>query len=335
MTKVKQFLTGVAALAVSAAVVGGALADEITLKASHQWPGGKGDVRDEMVQIIKREVEAAGVGINIRVYPGKSLFKPKEQWEAMTKGQLDISAFPLDYASGKHPQFSATLMPGLVKNHDHAKRLNDSPFMDDIKKIINDAGVVVISDAWLAGAFASNKACILDPADAKGQVLRAAGPAFEQMLVAAGASINAMPSSEIYTALQTGVLDGANTSSGSFVSYRIYEQVKCLTEPGANALWFMYEPILMSKMSWDKLDAAQQAALLAAGEKAEEFFFDAAKGLDGKLVDTYKEAGVEVVSMSKEQHAAWVATAKDSSYKIFSENVPGGKELIEKALAVE
>jgi TRAP-type C4-dicarboxylate transport system substrate-binding protein len=176
---------------------------------------------------------------------------------------------------------------------------------------------------------------MLDPGDALVKVVRAGGRAFEQMLVAAGASINAMPSSEIYTALQTGVLDGANTSSGSFVSYRIYEQVKCLTEPGANALWFMYEPILMSKMSWDKLDAAQQAALLAAGEKAEEFFFDAAKGLDGKLVDTYKEAGVEVVSMSKEQHAAWVATAKDSSYKIFSENVPGGKELIEKALAVE
>ncbi len=335
MTNVKRLLTGIAALAVGAAVAGSALAGEITLRASHQWPGGKGDVRDEMVQIIKREAEAAGVGIKIQVYPGKSLFKPKQQWEAMTKGQLDISAFPLDYASGKHPQFSATLMPGLVKNHDHAKRLNDSPFMDDIKKIINDAGVVVISDAWLAGAFASNKKCILDPADAKGQVLRAAGPAFEQMLAAAGASINAMPSSELYTALQTGVLDGANTSSGSFVSYRIYEQVKCLTEPGANALWFMYEPILMSQKSWDKLDGKQQAALKAAGEKAEAFFFGAAKGLDSKLVDTYKKAGVKVVSMSKEQHAAWVAMAKASSYKIFSEKVPGGKELIEKALAVE
>ncbi len=86
MTKMKRLLTGIAALAVSAAVAGGALAGEITLKASHQWPGGKGDVRDEMVQIIKREAEAAGVGITIRVYPGKSLFKPKEQWEAMTKG---------------------------------------------------------------------------------------------------------------------------------------------------------------------------------------------------------------------------------------------------------
>ena len=322
-------LTGLTALSA------GAIAGDVKLKASHQWPGGKGDVRDEMVQIVKREAEAANVGLTIQVYPGKSLFKPKQQWDAMVKGQLDISAFPLDYASGKHPQFSATLMPGLVKNHDHAKRLNDSPFMDDVKKIIDEAGIVVLSDAWLAGGFASKEQCILDPADARGQVLRAAGPAFEQMLVEAGASINAMPSSEIYSGLQTGVLDGANTSSGSFVSYRIYEQVKCLTEPGDYALWFMYEPILMSKKAFEGLSQAQQEALMTAGRKAEDFFFDAAKGLDRKLVEAYRKNGVEVVSMTKEQHAAWLEVAQQSSYKNFSEKVPGGKELIEKALAVD
>jgi len=306
-----------------------------TLKASHQWPGGKGDVRDEMVQIIAREVGNADVDLDIKVYPGKSLFKPKEQWGAMVKGQLDLSAFPLDYASGRHPQFSATLMPGLVKNHDHARRLNKSPFMDDIRKIVNDAGVVVIADAWLAGGFASKKECILAPESIKGQVTRAAGPAFEQMLAGAGASISSMPSSEIYTAMQTGVLDAANTSSGSFVSYRIYEQVKCLTAPGANALWFMYEPILMSKKSWNKLNEKQQAALMAAGQKAEDYFFEEAKKLDDKLVETYKKAGVEVVEMTPEQAAAWREIAQQTSYKNFAENVPGGKELIEKALAVE
>ena len=92
-----------------------------------------------MVQIIAREVAKANVGLKIQVYPGESLFKAKEQWGAITKGQLDMTALPLDYASGRHPQFSATLMPGLVKNHEHAKRLNASPFMADIKKIINDA----------------------------------------------------------------------------------------------------------------------------------------------------------------------------------------------------
>lgn len=310
-------------------------AGAVTLKASHQWPGGKGDVRDEMVQIIAREVAKANVGLDIKVYPGKSLFKPKAQWQAMVKGQLDISAFPLDYASGFHPQFSATLMPGLVKNHDHALRLNSSPFMDDIKKIINQAGVVVLSDAWLAGGFASKKNCILDPSSMKGQVTRAAGPAFEQMLVGAGASISSMSSSAIYTAMQTGVLDAANTSSGSFVSYRIYEQVKCLTAPGKYALWFMYEPILMSARSWNKLNGAQQNALKAAGKVAEEYMTSKAKGLDDKLVEVYKKNGVKVVEMSESQAEAWKAIAQETSYKIFAETVPGGKELIKKALAVD
>lgn len=311
-----------------------AMADT-TLKASHQWPGGKGDVRDEMVQILAKEVAKADVGLKIQVYPGKSLFKPKEQWGAMVKGQLDISAFPLDYASGRHPQFSATLMPGLVRNHDRALRLNDSDFMADIKKIIDDAGVVVLADAWLAGAFASKKQCITGPASMKGQVTRAAGPAFEQMLVGAGASIASMPSSEIYTALQTGVLDAANTSSGSFVSYRIYEQVKCLTAPGANALWMMYEPILMSKKSWNKLNEAQQGALKAAGKVAQDYFVGEAKGLDAKLVNAYKKANVEIAEMSAEDYKAWLAIAKQTSYANFAEKVPGGEELINKALAVE
>ncbi len=306
-----------------------------TLKASHQWPGGKGDVRDEMVQIIAREIANAGVGLEVQVYPAKSLFKPKEQWGAMVKGQLDISAFPLAYAAGRHPEFDSTLMPGLVKNHDHAKRLNDSPFMDEIKRVIDEAGVVVLSDAWLAGGFASKKNCILGPETIKAQVFRAAGKAFNQMLAGAGASIQSMPSSEIYTALQTGVLDGANTSSGSFVSYRIYEQVTCLTAPGEHALWFMYEPVLMSKKSFEGLTPEQQDAVMAAGQVAEDFFFDAAKGLDGKLVETYQKAGVEVVTMTAEQAADWRAIADETSYKAFADSVPGGRELIDMALAVE
>ncbi len=46
-----------------------------------------------MVQIIAKEMKKANVGVDVKVYPGKSLFKPKAQWNAMVKGQLDISAF--------------------------------------------------------------------------------------------------------------------------------------------------------------------------------------------------------------------------------------------------
>ena len=131
------------------------------------------------------------------------------------------------------------------------------------------------------------------------------------------------------------MLDAANTSSGSFVSYRLYEQVKCLTAPGDNALWFMYEPILMSKMSFDKLDKAQQEALMAAGKKAEDYFNGEATKLDDKMVSKFKKAGVEVVEMSKGDYDAWLAIAKETAYKNFSEKVEGGAKLIDEALAVK
>ena len=306
-----------------------------TLKASHQFPGGKGDPRDEMVQIIAREVAQANVGLEIRVYPGASLFKPNDQWNALTKGQLDISSFPLDYANGQHAQFSATLMPGLVKNHDHAMRLNSSPFMQEIKRVIEGAGVMVLADAWLAGAFGSKDKCILTPADAQGMKVRAAGPAFAEMWAGAGASIASLPSNEVYTALQTGVINATDTSSGSFVSFRLYEQLKCVTAPGSNALWFMYEPVLMSKRSFDRLNDAQKKAIVAAGKKSEDYFVSEAKKLDDELEVTFKKAGVQVAHMTPEQAAQWRDVAQKSSYKTFAEKVPGGKELIEKALAVQ
>ncbi|MDX1604837.1 MAG: TRAP transporter substrate-binding protein DctP [Candidatus Competibacterales bacterium] len=322
---------GALALTAAASLTGTAAAQ--TLKASHQWP--QDDVRGRMVEIIKDSVEAADIGLDVRIYPSGSLFKPRQQWDAMVQGQLDITAFPLDYASGRHPQFSATLMPGLVKNHDHAKRLNDSEYMAAIKEIINEAGVMVLSDAWLAGGFVGGDFCVTTPESVQGKVMRAAGPAFEQMLAAAGASINSMPSSEIYSAMQTGVLDGANTSSGSLVSYRIYEQSSCLTPPGDYALWFMYEPILMAQRTFDSLSPEQQEALMAAGQEAEDFFFEKARGLDQTLVDTYREAGVEIVNMTQEQYQAWLDIAKQSSYKEFEEKVEGGAELIEMALSVD
>jgi TRAP-type C4-dicarboxylate transport system substrate-binding protein len=269
------------------------------------------------------------------VYPGKSLYKPKEQWGAMTKGKLDITAFPLAYAGGRHPEFNLTLMPGLVKNHEHAQRLNKSAFMKRIKDIMDKAGVMVLADTWLAGGFVSKKNCILNPEDVKGQTFRAAGKAFNEMLAEAGASISKMPSSEVYSALQTGVLDAANTSSASLVSYRIYEQVKCLTAPGENMLWVMYEPILMSKKTFNKLNKQQQDAFLKAGKKAEQFAYEGAKKADEKLVEAYKKAGVEVVTMTAEQAAKWRAIADQSSYKNFAEKVKGGRELLDMALSVE
>ena len=324
-----------AVLAAALSTAAGAVAAPTTLRASHQFPGGRGDVRDEMVQIIARDAKAANVDLEVQVYPGASLFKPNEQWNALINGQLDISSFPLDYASGKQRAFGATLMPGLVRSHDRAQRMNGSPFMKDIKAQIDKAGVIVLADAWLAGAMASKRGCIRKPEDVKGLKFRSAGPTFAAMWQAAGASIVSVPSNEVYNALQTGVAEGTDTSSGSFVSFRIYEQVKCLTAPGDNALWFMYEPVLMSKKSFNRLNKKQQDVLLQAGKKSQDFFAQKAKGLDDEMVKVFKDHNVEVITLTPQEYDQWVGVARKSSYEEFAKEVPNGKKLIEEALSVK
>ena len=323
-----KLIAAAAALAVTAS---GAMAAELRL--SHQWS--TKDVRHQVAQIVADEVAAADVDLEIKIFPSKSLFKPREQYKPLSRGQLDMTVFPLSYAGGQQPAFNLTLMPGLVKNHDHAARLNESPFMEAIEAKMAEDDVMVLVHGYLAGGFVGKDKCITKPEDVAGLQTRAAGKAFEQMLAGAGASIASMASSEIYNAMQTGVLQAANTSSSSFVSYRIYEQVKCYTPASDFALWFMYQPLLMTKSTFESLSAEQQAALRAGAAKAEAFYLEEAKKQDAASVEVFREAGVEIANMTQEEFDAWRALAKETSYKAFVEEVADGQALLDMALSVE
>lgn len=324
----KTLMSAVAALALAA---GAASATELRL--SHQWS--TADVRHKVAEIVATEVAAADVDLDITIFPSKSLFKPREQYKPLSRGQLDMTVLPLSYAGGQQPAYNLTLMPGLVKNHDHAARLSDSPFMEALEAKMADDDVMVLVHGYLAGGFVGKDKCITSPDDVAGLQTRAAGKAFEQMLAGAGASIASMASSEIYNAMQTGVLNAANTSSSSFVSYRIYEQVACYTPASDVALWFMYQPLLMNKSAFDALSAEQQEALMAASAKAEAYYLEEAKKQDAASVDVFRDAGVEIAQMSAEDFEKWRAIAQETSYKAFVEQVEDGQALLDMALAVE
>lgn len=312
-------------------VAGATNAEELRL--SHQWS--TSDVRHEVAQIVADEVAAADIDLSITIFPSKSLFKPREQYKPLSRGQLDMTVFPLSYAGGQQPSFNLTLMPGLVKNHDHAARLSQSSFMEALEAKMAEDDVMVLVHGYLAGGFVGKEKCITKPEDVVGLQTRAAGKSFEQMLVGAGASITSMASSEIYSAMQTGVLDAANTSSSSFVSYRIFEQVKCYTPASDIALWFLYQPLLMNKSTFEGLSEEQQAALLAAAAKAEVFYLEQAKLQDAASVEVFKKAGVEIAEMTADDFAAWQALAQETSYAAFVADVPGGQELLDMALSVK
>ena len=322
------------ATAAAVALMGlSSIAGATELRLSHQWSNT--DVRHKVAQIVADEVAAAGVDLDIQIFPSQSLFKAREQYKPLARGQVDMIVFPLSYAGGLRNAYNLTLMPGLVKNHDHAARLNESPFMEEIESIMAEDDVMVLVHGYLAGGFAGKEKCITGPDDVQGLQTRAAGKAFEQMLAGAGASIASMSSAEIYNAMQTGVLDAANTSSSSFVSYRIYEQVKCFTPAGDYALWFMYQPLMMNKSKFESLTAEQQEALLAAAAKAEAYYLEEAKKQDGAARETFAENGVEIAEMSQEEFDAWRAIAQETAYKAFLEGSPEGQKLLDLALAVE
>jgi TRAP-type C4-dicarboxylate transport system substrate-binding protein len=328
-------LTTILAGAAAAVLLSASAQAQVTLRASHQFPGGKHDIRDDMVQMIAKEAGDAKVGLTVQVYPGASLFKPNQQWNAMVDGQLDISLFPLDYASGKVPAFSATLMPGLIRSQDRAKRINNSEFMKEVRAEIEKNGVIVLSDAWFAGGMAAKGGCIQNPKDMAGMKFRAAGPTFAAMWQAAGASIVSPPSNEIYNAFQTGVVTGTDTSLGTFASTRLYEVTNCLTAPGNNALWFMYEPVLMSKKNFEKLTKEQQAAIIKAGKDAQTYYESKADEVNKEAVKAFEDHKVKVVTLSDDEYKAWLDVARKSSYAKFEKDVPNGKKLIDDALAVK
>ncbi len=310
---------------------------ETVLKASHQFPGGKGDVRDEMVQILAREVEEANVGLEIQIYPGQSLYKADGTMGRADQGPARYYGFPARLCLRPPSAILRDADAGARAQSRHGRSVSTTrPSWRTSRRSSTKPVALFLPMHGLPVHLPRRRTASPRLTSIKGQVTRAAGPAFEQMLVGAGASISSMPSSEIYTGMQTGVLDAANTSSGSFVSYRLYEQVKCLTAPGDNALWFMYEPILMSKQTLER--ALQGTAGRADGGGQEGRGIFRRRGQEArftKMVDIFKKAGVEVVSMSPEDYDAWLAIAKETSYKSFAEKVPGGDELIDKALAVD
>lgn len=306
-------------------------AKSMTLKVSHQFAAG--DVRDQMGRVFGDMVtEKTNGDIKFRHYPAKSLYKPKEQWDAMRKGALDMSVFPLDYASGKVPQLSITLMPCSVANIQQGLTWRNKPIGKKIDSMMEAAGVRNLVWAWFDGGIGSQVKQIKVPEDVKGTKLRAAGKKFEFMMREAGASITSMPSSETYHALSTGVLNTMMTSSASFVSYRLYEVLKYINAPRDYSIWYMAENLVISEKTWKRLTPEQQKIFMEVAEWMHvNWIYPNFKTLVDKLIAAYTKAGVNIHYMNQEEFNAWLEFAKQTAWKNYAETVPGGQELLNLA----
>jgi TRAP-type C4-dicarboxylate transport system substrate-binding protein len=312
-----------------------AFAQTAALKISHQFPGGtitEGDFRDRLTRVFAQEVSKRTNGsLKFEIYPGSSLVKTNAQFSALRKGALDMSLVPLNYAGGEVAETNIGLMPGLVTSYQQGASWKNAEVGKELARILAEKGVLVISWIWQAGGVASRGKPIVDPSDAKGLKIRGGSREMDMILKEAGAAVITLPSDEIYAAMQTGAMDAAMTSSTSFISFRLEEVAKSLTTGRNKAYWYMFEPLMMSKIVFDRLTKDQQAAIMAVGADMELYAMKAAQLDDQAVAAIYQKAGAKVVDLDAATVKKWQDIARVTAWKDFAERSPSCANLLKLA----
>ena len=302
------------------------------LKLSHQFPGGtleEGDARDRIARKFGAELEKrTNGGVQVHIYPNSSLMKTLAQFSAVRKGALDMSLVPLSYAGGEVPECNIALMPALVTSYEQAAKWRTAKVGDAFAKTLADKGVVIITWIWQSGGVASRVHPILVPTDMKGIKCRGGGREMDMVFQAAGGQVSSMPSSEMYIGMQTGALDAAVSASTSLISFRLDELTKNLTAGRGRSFWFILEPLIMSKITFDALTPDQQKIVRDVGLELEAFSFEAAKKDDEELVRIYGQRGAKVHELTDEHIEKWRTLARDTAWKDFSSKNARTAELL-------
>lgn len=335
----QSVLSSVLVAAVAAGAPAIASAAPKVIKISHQFPAGDGpeaDFRHRLTVRFAQEVEKRTNGeLKFEIFPSSSLVKATSQFSAMQTGALDMTLLPLAYEGGKIPEVNLGLMPALVTSYEQGLRWKTAPIGKELTRIVDQKGAKIVTWIWQAGGMASKNKQVLDPADVSGLKVRGGSKEMDMLMKGAGASITNVPSSEIYNAMQTGVLDVALTSSTSLLSFRLHEVSKYVTTARKNTFWYMFEPLLMANSTFNSLTPQQQKAVMEVGASLEQFAIDESKKDDMRLAEVFAKAGDTAVDMDDATFAKWRELAQKTAWKDFAEKTKNGQQLLDMATAVK
>jgi TRAP-type C4-dicarboxylate transport system substrate-binding protein len=260
--------------------------------------------------------------------------KTVAQFSALRKGALDMSLYPLAYAGGEVAELNIGLMPCMVTSYEQGFAWKKAEIGRELTKLLEARGVKIVTWIWQAGGTASRVNPVVVPDDVKGLKIRGGSREMDLMLKEAGGIISSVPSNEIYPAMQTGSLDAAVTSSTSLISFRLEEISKGLTSGRGKSFWFMLEPLLMAKSTFDTLTPAQQKAVQEVGEELESFATASAKADDVAVADVYRKVGAKVADMDEATVNSWRKIAETAAWSDFAKRNAECERYLKMAKAV-
>jgi TRAP-type C4-dicarboxylate transport system substrate-binding protein len=285
-------------------------------KISHQWPG-ETDARDRAARIFIQEAQSRVPEISFQIHPRLSLnVGAVEQFDALQSGRLEMSVYVLSYAIHKSPEFSLAVLPGLYPSLDAVRALKGSRLLQYLQQVAHSNGVHILSWWWVPGGFATTNREISGPDSVKGLRLRGGDRLFDLMLKKAGAIPVALPSNEIYQAMQSGKLDGALTSYETFVSTKVHDHAKHFTA-GSPGIWMFLNTLLISKTVWDGLTDSQKAAFEAAAEISEDYFSATQRDAEKRFIATFTRAGAKYRKFTNDDYLRWLRVAQETAWAEF------------------
>jgi C4-dicarboxylate-binding protein DctP len=302
----KSFLVWLVA-ACSVMAAGASFADApIIIKFSHVVA--KDTPKGKAAEKFKELAEAATKGkVKIEIYPNSTLYKDKEELEALQLGAVQMLAPSLaKFGPLGVKEFELFDLPFIFADKKALAKITEGPIGRELLNKLDAKGILGLA-YWDNGfKMMSSNRPIHTPTDMKGLKMRIqASKVLDEQMRVLGANPQVMAFSEVYQALQTGVVDGAENPPSNLYTQKMHEVQKHLTVTNHGYIGYA---VIVNKKFWDKLPADVRAQLESAMREASKYANTIAQQENDRALEAVKKAGTTTVYVPNEKEkAAWQA----------------------------
>lgn len=279
---------------------------------------------------FKSYVEQASKGeIKVEVFPNSTLYGDREEIEALKMNAVQIIAPSFSKFTGFVPQFQLFDLPFLFDNEKQLHKFLDGPHGQNMLKLVESKGMIGLA-YWDNGFkdLSNNKRELIKPEDAKGLKFRImSSKVLEEQFKALGANPQVLPFSEVYSALQQGVVDGAENPVSNFYTQKMHEVQKYYTVSGHGYLGYL---VVTNKIFWNSLSPEHKKIVLEGIKQATIKEREWAAKLDQEYFAKVKAYGkIKIYTLKPEEKQLWKKKLMEIYPKFYGVI---GKDLIEAAL---
>jgi C4-dicarboxylate-binding protein DctP len=299
----------------------------IVIKFSHVVA--KDTPKGKAAEKFKELAEAATKGrVKIEVYANSTLYKDKEELEALQLGAVQMLAPSMaKFGPLGVKEFELFDFPYLFTDQQSLERLTNGPVGKDMLKRLETKGLIGLS-FWDNGfkIMSSNRSMHV-PTDLKGLKLRIqASKVLDEQMRVLGANPQVMAFSEVYQALQTGVVDGLENVPSNLYTQKMHEVQKHMTVTNHGYIGYA---VVVNKKFWEKLPADVRSQLDGAMREATEYANKIAQQENEAALDAIRKSGKVTVYMPTDAEKAEWRKVMLPVHKTMEERI--GKDLIAAA----